>query len=71
VYVRDTLSVGKHDVLRPLSRGRRPNSAWVRRRLRALAAFARHLPATLRSRRRQHVGSSARRMIVEGWMVPR
>lgn len=47
-----TASYARRDVLSPLAHGRRPAMETIRRRNRALAGFARNLPASLADRRR-------------------
>jgi hypothetical protein len=70
VFLRDTLVIFKHQVLAPVRRRGRPDPDLVQRRLRAVLAFGKLLPATLRTRRAQRVSANERQAIVDRWAVP-
>jgi hypothetical protein len=70
VFLRDTLVIFKHQVLAPVRPRGHPDPDLVKRRLRAVLAFAKLLPATLRARRAQRVSASARQEIIDRWAVP-
>jgi GT2 family glycosyltransferase len=70
VFLRDTLVIFKHQVLAPVRHRGHPDPDLVKRRLRAVLAFAKLLPATLRARRAQRVSASARHEIIDRWAVP-
>jgi hypothetical protein len=70
VFLRDTLVIFKHQVLAPMRRRGRPDPDLVQRRLRAVLAFGKLLPATLRTRRAQRVSAKDRRALVDRWAVP-
>lgn len=71
VYLRDTLVIFKRDVVGRMRQRRGPSIGASVRRLRAVLAFVKLLPATLAARARQRCRPSRRRAIVERWMVPR
>jgi GT2 family glycosyltransferase len=56
-YVGGTAKYAMRDIGSPLLHGEAPRPARVRRRLRALLAFAKHLPTVIRERRRRPPGS--------------
>ena len=70
-FVLSTASYARRDVLRPVTRGHRPQTRLVRLRLRVFAAYLRMLPSALiergRLRRRQVVHDEA----ITGWSVGR
>jgi GT2 family glycosyltransferase len=70
-YLRDTAVIFRRDVVRPVLRRGRPSPGFTARRLRAYAGFLKLLPATLRTRREQHVTAAERADIVARWGVAR
>jgi hypothetical protein len=68
-FLWSTLSYAKRDIVAPVVRGHRPNTALVRRRLRAFLGFLRLLPAMLVSRRRVRRGRQLSDEEVAAWAV--
>jgi GT2 family glycosyltransferase len=70
-FVLSTASYARRDILRPVTRGERPQTRLVSARVRSFAAFLRMLPSVLverrRLRRRQLVHDEA----ITGWTVKR
>lgn len=65
-----TASYARRDVISPLAHGHRPVTETIRRRNRALAGFARHLPATLADRRRLRRHRTVDDKDLLGWSEP-